>query len=114
MRAAGKIILIVVLVPITALGTTIKITSKYPEEAIEQCIEGWAVIEFSVLPGGETTGHKVIDSQPEGVFEESALEAARKLDYSGLSEPVEERVDGVTFKFAYNLDEASSAYSHCR
>ena len=109
-----KCILIVVLVSTVAWGTTIKITSNYPEEAIRKCIEGWVIVEYSVLRDGTTINHKVVDSVPKGVFEESALESARKLNYAGNTELTGKRINGVQFKYSFSLDRDSPAHAHCK
>lgn len=113
-------ILIAILVSFSAslaLATTVLIAPEYPDQAIADCIEGWVIVQFTVLKGGETTNHEVINSHPKGVFEESALQQAKKLHYGylGVDNPkINEQVDGVTFKFTYDLDEESEPYAHCR
>ena len=53
----------------------------YPADALEEGIEGWVLIEFDILPSGKVEDPRVIDSSPEGVFEDAALEAIKGNTY---------------------------------
>ena len=68
MNCRWVIIAILCLAPVVAFATTYKVESIYPEDAVKKCIEGWAMVEFSMPESGETINHKVIDSNPKGVF----------------------------------------------
>ena len=53
----------------------------YPPDALEEGIEGWVLLEFDILPNGKVENPRVIDSRPEGLFEEAALEAIKGNTY---------------------------------
>ncbi|MCK5425629.1 MAG: M56 family metallopeptidase [Emcibacter sp.] len=52
----------------------------YPMQAVEQKLEGHVVLKFDVAIDGSTTKHSIQESSDE-IFNESALEAARKFIY---------------------------------
>ena len=99
--------------PVASLATTTQIAPTYPESALEQCLEGWVLLQFSVLPNGTTTEVVVLESEPNGVFEATAIVEAKKLRYRPEQTP-RERVDGVQFKFVWAIDLESASYAHCR
>ena len=53
----------------------------YPPDALEEGIEGWVLLEFDILPNGKVENPRVIDSSPEGLFDEAALEAIKGNTY---------------------------------
>ncbi|MBM0106913.1 energy transducer TonB [Steroidobacter sp. S1-65] len=48
-------------------------------------VEGWVMLEFTLLPDGTVSDIEVKESHPAGVFDTSAVEALRQWKY----EPVE-------------------------
>jgi|GEM_PF-4808729 len=53
----------------------------YPPDALEEGIEGWVLLEFDILPNGKVENPRVIDSSPEGLFDDAALEAIKGNTY---------------------------------
>jgi protein TonB len=49
----------------------------YPPTALAQHIEGYAVVGYDVTVDGTVTNAEVIESMPQGVFDEAALKAVR-------------------------------------
>lgn len=113
MKNAKIFIALLLLVPSVTWANRIIVNSIYPEEAVQKCIEGWVMVEFSVLSNGTTINHKVIDSKPKGVFEKSALEAAKIISYENFPNAIGKRTDGVQTKYSYKLDKGSPQYAHC-
>lgn len=95
-------------------ATTYNIAPVYPEEAISECLEGWVLVEFSIAPDGVTYDHKVIDSYPRDVFESSALETAKELNYENFPQELGKHTEGVQFKFSFSFDKASDKFAHCQ
>lgn len=80
------------------------ITPAYPGEALEQDLEGYVIVEFTVTESGAVQDIGVIESSPPGVFDEAALTAARRLRFEPrlvADRPV--RVENVTYRFEWQL-----------
>ncbi|WP_444957122.1 TonB family protein [Microbulbifer sp. ZKSA002] len=98
-------ILTISLVSGFASATIIYVRPNYPLEALKNCIEGWVEFEVTVMPGSFFENVKIIDSYPEGVFDEAARKALMKYklvpkELIGVTAPVH----GVKRKISYNLD----------
>lgn len=81
------------------------ITPDYPPTARADGIEGYVVVHFDVTETGGIENIRVIDSEPVGVFESTAREAAARLRFEPRivnDEPV--RVDAVSYRFDWTLD----------
>lgn len=59
----------------------VKVAPIYPRRALSRGIEGYVIVEFTVTKQGTVRGPVVIESQPEGIFNQSAIEAAKKFKY---------------------------------
>ncbi len=98
-------IFIICLIPGLSAGTTIYVKPNYPIEALKKCIEGWVEFEVTVMPDGSFENVKIIESHPEGIFDEAAKEALKKhnlvpKELIGATEPTH----GVKRKISYKLD----------
>jgi len=83
----------------------VKVAPVYPKRALARKLEGYVVVEFTVSKRGTTRDIKVVEAQPLGIFNQSAIQAAEKFKYKPRvvdGEPVE--VHGVRnlIKFALN------------
>lgn len=84
----------------------LKVAPLYPERAARRNLEGYVLVEFTVTRSGEVRDVKVIESQPQHVFDKSAIQAARKFKYKPRmidGEVVE--VPGVRNKFIFRLEQ---------
>jgi len=54
---------------------------QYPYDAKKNKIEGWALLRFVVGIDGKVKEPEVVESEPEGVFEQSALDAILKTEF---------------------------------
>ncbi len=54
---------------------------SFPVVARERGITGWVEIQFTVKTDGSVDDINVVGAQPVGVFEQAALDAARKWRY---------------------------------
>jgi len=59
----------------------VKVPPQYPRKAITKRIEGWVLLEFTVTQTGAVINPKVIDADPPGIFNESALRVIKKWKY---------------------------------
>lgn len=57
-------------------------TIEYPAVAAQRGIEGWVELEFVVDTSGQLTEARVVAAEPEGVFDEAALEAMSGFRYA--------------------------------
>ncbi|MFW8590578.1 energy transducer TonB [Glaciecola sp. 2405UD65-10] len=86
-------------VPIT------KVQAVYPRRALQRGIQGYVVIEFTVNKIGAVTNPIVVEANPQGIFEQAALDAVVKFKYKPRvinGEPTE--VSGVQNRITFNLD----------
>lgn len=63
------------------LHPRVKVGAVYPKEARDQNIEGYVLVEFTVTESGETADARVIEADPPGVFESTALQAVGRYRY---------------------------------
>lgn len=76
-----------------------RIEPEYPKTAAKQGIEGSVVLQFSVKPDGSVANVKVIRSNPETVFDESAAVALQQWKYK----EVDAQVDNLLVQLDYVL-----------
>ena len=70
----------------------VKVQPNYPQRALRRGIEGYVVVEFTVNKQGGVENPRVVEADPEGVFNQAAMDAARKFKYRPKTvggEPVE-------------------------
>jgi TonB family protein len=79
-----------------------KVNPVYPEEALQQKIEGVVVIEATTDEKGEVTAAKVVPSEnPQPLLEEAALAAVRQWKYEPFLK--DGKAVGVTFHVTMNF-----------
>ena len=59
----------------------VRVAPQYPRRALINDVEGWVVVEFTVTPQGTVTNPRVVSEDPEGVFDEVAINAVLKFRY---------------------------------
>ena len=79
----------------------------YPLRAQNLGIEGWVTLEFSVNEEGEVIGNTIrtVEEQPAGYFEQSAVNAARRMLFDNTRG---ETLDDIRYVFRYELEEQNS------
>jgi len=70
----------------TAVGDTdavplMRVEPRYPPRLLQEGVEGWVRLRFSIDRSGRTKNVVVVDSKPAVVFDEAALAAVRKWKY---------------------------------
>lgn len=58
---------------------------RYPARALDRRIDGRVEIMFTVLPDGSVSDLRVVDAQPAGMFEQAALQAARRWRFAPIA-----------------------------
>ena len=87
-NVVNKAVVIFSLFLITSVLSATSYHFKYPQYAIDNCIEGYVTVELElVFDGIESstsypTAIKIIESSPEGVYDKLAINYFRKFQYS--------------------------------
>ena len=82
----------------------VRINPEYPPRAQSRGIQGWVVVQFTITPAGTVADAKVVAAQPQGVFDEAAINAVSRWKYNPMvqeGKPVERR--GVQVKLTFQL-----------
>ncbi|WP_440056398.1 energy transducer TonB (plasmid) [Pseudoalteromonas sp. T1lg65] len=82
----------------------VKVQPVYPRRALSRGIEGYVIVEFVVTKNGTVRDPKVVQAEPEAIFDRAALDAALKFKYKPRvvnGEPVE--VAGVQNKISFQI-----------
>lgn len=83
----------------------VKVQATYPRRALQRGIEGYVVVEFTVTRQGTVRDPIVVQAEPQGIFEQSALDAVMKFKYKPRvidGEPVE--VEGVQNRMTFEMN----------
>lgn len=84
----------------------LKVAPLYPPRASKRNIEGYVIVEYSISENGQVFNVKVIEANPPGVFDQSAIEAARKFKYKPRRQNDQAVVvNGVKNRFTFRLEE---------
>lgn len=81
-------------VPATALELTHYVPPEFPASARERAMSGWVDVQFMVLKDGTVSDIAVVEADPAGQFEQSAMEAVRKWKYRPIlrdGQPITQR-----------------------
>ena len=83
----------------------VKVAAIYPRRAQSRGIEGFVIVEFVVTKTGAVSNAKVIKAQPEGIFDQAALDAVAKFKYKPrVVEGIAMEVGGVQNKISFEID----------
>ncbi|QJR80288.1 energy transducer TonB [Alteromonas pelagimontana] len=83
----------------------VKVAPVYPRRALQRGIEGFVIVEFTVTKQGAVRDPIVVEANPEGIFEQAAMDAALKFKYKPRvvnGEPTE--VSGVQNRITFQID----------
>ncbi|HCA77067.1 MAG: TonB family protein [Pseudomonadota bacterium] len=83
----------------------VKVAPVYPRRALQRGIEGFVIVEFTVTKQGAVKDVAVVEANPEGIFEQAAMDAALKFKYKPRvvnGEPAE--VSGVQNRITFQID----------
>ena len=58
-----------------------QVPPQYPRRATQRGIEGWVLVEFTITSSGAVTNPIVVDAEPPGIFNRSALRTIVKWKY---------------------------------
>lgn len=60
----------------------VRIAPEYPRRALSRGIEGWVQVQFTITATGAVKDATVVAADPEGVFEEAALNSIARWRYN--------------------------------
>lgn len=83
----------------------VKVQAAYPRRALQRGIEGYVVVEFTVTKQGSVRDPVVVEAEPEGIFDQAAMDAVLKFKYKPRvidGEAVE--VDGVRNRMTFEMN----------
>lgn len=83
----------------------VKVAPVYPRRALQRGIEGFVIVEFTVSTIGSVIEPVVIEAQPQGIFDQAAMDAAKKFKYKPRvvnGEPAQ--VSGVQNRITFKID----------
>jgi len=58
-----------------------QIAPQYPQDALYQHIEGWVLVEFTIGTQGQVKNPRIVESEPNGVFDDAALNAVKRFRF---------------------------------
>lgn len=90
----------------TELISIVEMQPVYPQKAIARNIEGYVVVEFSVTKYGTTEDIRVVEAQPESIFDQAAIRATSRSKYKPqivAGKPV--AVTGVQKMFRFEFED---------
>jgi protein TonB len=83
----------------------VRIEPDYPPRAASRGIEGYVVVQFTITPAGTIKDPRVVEAQPEGIFDSAAIKAVSKWKYNPkIEEGVAVERRGVQVKLAFKLE----------
>ena len=65
----------------TNLIPLVRIPPRYPMRAASRKIEGWVKVEFTITETGTVKNAKVVESQPDSIFNRAALKAIARWKF---------------------------------
>jgi protein TonB len=64
----------------------VRVLPRYPSRALSRGIEGWVLLEFAINEIGQAMNPVVVESDPRGIFDRSAINAVKKWKYRPMIE----------------------------
>lgn len=84
----------------------VRVLPRYPSRALSRGIEGWVLLEFAINELGQAIEPVVVDADPRGVFDRSAINAVKKWKYRPMMEDGKPAVrPGVRQLISFNIAE---------
>lgn len=73
--------------PVDSCGkSTVPLQPIYPITALRKAQPGWVVVEFSLAADGTVSATRVVDSSPETLFDEAAIQAVQRAKFPASTE----------------------------
>ncbi len=82
----------------------VRVLPRYPSRALSRGIEGWVLLEFSIDQLGQAIDPVVVEADPPGVFNRSAVNAVKRWKYRPMVEDGKPAIrQGVRQLFSYQI-----------
>lgn len=82
-----------------------RVAAVYPRRAMQRGIQGYVIVEFTVGKSGAVQDPIVLEAQPEGIFEQAAIDAVLKFKYKPrVINGESTAVAGVQTRIEFELD----------
>ena len=82
----------------------VKVPPQYPRRALRNGVEGWVIVSFTVTTDGSVRNPRIVQSNPKGIFDQSAINAVTKFKYKPRMVAGQAvKVQGVQNKFTFKL-----------
>ena len=86
----------------------VRIAPKYPMIAARDGTEGWVILGFDISAIGGVVNIKILDSQPNRVFDKAAKQALRKWKYQAKSENGKQITQkGLSVQLDFKMDQST-------
>lgn len=83
----------------------VKVAPIYPRRAQARGIQGYVIVEFTVTKNGSVKNAKVVKAEPEGIFDQAAVNAAMKFKYKPrVVDGVAMEVAGVQNRISFEIE----------
>jgi protein TonB len=83
----------------------VKVAPIYPRRAQARGIQGYVIVEFTVTKNGSVKNAKVVKAEPEGIFDQAAIDAAMKFKYKPrVVDGVAMEVAGVQNRISFEIE----------
>ncbi|MGI9438971.1 MAG: energy transducer TonB [Parvibaculales bacterium] len=84
----------------------VRVLPRYPSRALNRGIEGWVLLEFAINELGQAVELVVVEADPKGVFDRSAMTAIKKWKYRPMMEDGKPAIrPGVRQLISFNIAE---------
>lgn len=84
----------------------VRVLPRYPSRALNRGIEGWVLLEFAINELGQAVELVVVEADPKGVFDRSAMTAIKKWKYRPMMEDGKPAIrPGVRQLISFNIGE---------
>jgi len=81
-----------------------RVSPRFPQKAISLGRSGYVVIQYQVLPSGEVVDPVILESEPENLFNEAALDAIVQWQYQPASNDESPELAIGTTRFSFDLN----------
>ena len=108
LKIPALLTLLVLATPLVSSATTVRHQGAYPTEALAACIEGSVKLQLEILSDGSIKEIVVLSSEPEGVFDAAAIDAASKLHLEQVADKIGGKPVLHVMTFSFELDECEN------
>lgn len=84
----------------------VTVAPQYPNRAQQRGIEGWCLVAFTVNENGGVEDTRVVDAEPQGIFDSASLRAVSRFRFNPrIENGTAVKTHDVQYVFTFELDE---------